>query len=59
MSRLHSSKQPKTQPPTTPARNHPFSEEDCARAMRRLEQWNRKREHQLRHSPRRRHKRDR
>jgi hypothetical protein len=57
VSRLHSSKQPKTQPPAIPARNRTFSEEDCARAIRRLEQLSRKREFQLRHPPWRRGKR--
>jgi hypothetical protein len=50
MYRLHSSNRSKTRKPIVPARDRTFTEEDEERAMRRLEEWNRRREHQLRHS---------
>jgi hypothetical protein len=46
MSQSHSTKPEKNRPPTIPARDHPFNEADCDRAMRRLNAWNRQREYQ-------------
>jgi hypothetical protein len=56
MNPSHSNKPPGTRKLVIPARDRVFSEEDLERTLRRFVDLDRKREHQLRHSPWRRRK---